>query len=180
MRRILPPSLLYVLAAVVGLSLGAGLTLFEPWKLFTNTTVNEAAPGIPSGTDGRTQSGSRSAETAVLARGRLITHEHQTSGAVAVLRLADGSRILRIENLRTSDGPDVRIWLTDATVTEGSAGWRVFDDGKYVELGDLKGNVGNQNYPVPEDADLATLTSVSIWCARFKVSFGAAELTPVG
>ena len=48
-----------------------------------------------------------------------------------------------------------------------------------VDLGDLKGNIGSSNYPVPPDADLTTLRSVSIWCARFHVSFAAAELKPV-
>ena len=55
-------------------------------------------------------------------------------------------------------------------------GWRVFDDGAYVDLGSLKGNKGNQNYPIPADVDLSDLTSLSIWCDRFDVSFGAAEL----
>jgi hypothetical protein len=56
----------------------------------------------------------------------------------------------------------------------------VFDDGRHVDLGDLKGNIGSSNYPIPPDVDLATLPGVSIWCARFHVSFAAAELRPVG
>ena len=71
------------------------------------------------------------------------------------------------------------MWLTDAPVIEGTDGWRVFDDGAWVDLGALKGNVGSQNYAIPADVDLAQLTSVSIWCDRFDVSFGAAELTLV-
>ncbi|GAA3386041.1 DM13 domain-containing protein [Cryptosporangium minutisporangium] len=168
--------LLFTLVAIVGLGLGAALVLFEPWRAFTNTTVEEAAPSIPSA--GPSESGSTAAATTtVLARGELITHEHETSGTVALLQLPDGSRVLRIENLKTSDGPDLKVWLTDQPVIEGTSGWRVFDDGKHVELGDLKGNLGSQNYPVPASADLKTLTSISIWCARFHVSFGAAELT---
>ena len=170
--------LLFTLIAIVVVGVGAALTVFEPWRAFTNTTVEETLPSIApaSAGPGSTEpDGSR--EPAVLARGRLISHEHETTGTVALLRLPDGSRILRIEDLKTSDGPDVRVWLTDAPVKEGTAGWRVFDDGKYVELGALKGNLGSQNYPVPADADLETLTSVSIWCARFHVSFGAAELS---
>ncbi len=70
------------------------------------------------------------------------------------------------------------MWLTDAPVKEGVAGWRVFDDGRHVSLGELKGNRGSQNYPIPADVNLADYTSVSIWCDRFDVSFGAAALTP--
>ncbi|HQZ86482.1 MAG TPA: DM13 domain-containing protein, partial [Actinomycetota bacterium] len=52
----------------------------------------------------------------------------------------------------------------------------VFDKGAYVSLGKLKGNQGNQNYEIPATVDLAKLSSVSLWCDRFDVSFGAAEL----
>ena len=165
--------LLYTLIAVVGLGIGAALTIFEPWRAFTNTTVEETVPTVPSAS----AVPGKSAAPAVVASGRLISHEHETTGTVSILQLPDGSRVLRLEDLKTSDGPDLRVWLTDAPVREGTAGWQVFDDGKYVELGALKGNLGSQNYPVPASADLETLTSVSIWCARFHVSFGAAELS---
>lgn len=119
------------------------------------------------------------AEPVILARGELIAHEHASSGSVLVLELADGSRVLRLQNLRTSDGPLLKVWLTDAPVIDGAAGWYVFDDGRHVDLGGLKGNIGSSNYPIPADLDLAELPSVSIWCDRFKVSFAAAALRPV-
>ena len=65
------------------------------------------------------------------------------------------------------------MWLTDAPVIEGADGWFVFDDGDYVDLGALKGKKGNQNDPIPASVDLSGLSSVSIWCERFSVSFGA-------
>jgi hypothetical protein len=91
--------------------------------------------------------------------------------------LADGSRSVRLEDLDTTSGPDLKVWITDAPVIESSDGWHVFDDGEYVDLGSLKANHGNQNYPLPNSVDLAELDSISIWCDRFNVSFGAAELT---
>ena len=112
----------------------------------------------------------------MLAEGSFISHEHATTGTVRILELPDGSRVLRIEGLDTSDGPDLKVWLSDQPVIDGVDGWGVFDDGAYVSLGDLKGNRGNQNYPIPADVDLADYTAVSIWCERFAVSFGAAEL----
>lgn len=93
-----------------------------------------------------------------------------------IVRLPDGSQTLRLENLDTSNGPDLRVLLSDAPVKEGVAGWRVFDDGKYLTLGKLKGNKGDQNYELPPGIDLSQYTSVSIWCDRFDVSFGAAAL----
>lgn len=144
------------------------LFVFEPWKLVVDRTVDEAAPAA-----------SAAAAPVVLARGQLIGHEHASSGSVVVLGLPDGSRVLRLEDLRTSDGPVLKVWLTDAPVIEGRDGWHVFDDGRYVDLGELKGNIGSSNYPVPSGVDLAALPSLSIWCDRFDVSFAAATLMQV-
>ncbi|MEN3269610.1 MAG: hypothetical protein V7646_6504 [Pseudonocardia sp.] len=85
--------------------------------------------------------------------------------------------MLRLENLDTSDGPDLHVWLSDAPVIPGGDGWHVFDDGRHVDLGELKGNLGSSNYPIPADVDLAQLASVSVWCERFAVSFAAAALS---
>lgn len=119
------------------------------------------------------------AEPAVLARGGLISHEHATTGEVQVLRLPDGTRVLRLAGLATSNGPDLKVWITDAPVLPGRDGWGVFDDGRWADLGALKGNLGSSNYALPAEVDLAELSSVSIWCDRFNVSFGAAALRPV-
>lgn len=181
-------------AAVVVLAaiLGVLLYLFQPWRLFTTVEVNEAEPGVSApvsagggeaATDGgEAAAGGDAAATPAkkakeLSSGTFISHEHSTKGKARVLELPDGSRVLRIENLDTSDGPDLRVWLSDQPVKEGTDGWFVFDDGKWLELGELKGNKGNANYPIPADADLDSLKSVTIWCKRFSVSFGAAALT---
>ncbi len=163
---------------------GFGLYWFQPWKLWQDETVDEALPGVvetsepPAAAPSAKPSEAPSppARPQALASGELISHEHATSGSVKLVRLADGSHIVRLENLDTSNGPDLRVWLTDAPVKAGKAGWHVFDDGEYVSLGRLKGNKGSQNYTLPDDIDPARYTSVSIWCDRFDVSFGAAEL----
>jgi hypothetical protein len=163
----------------------AGLLAFQPWRLFTNVTVDEALPTVSSAPVGPLASSSSSdapvtqAEPTTVATGEFISHEHGTAGSVRILELPDGSRVLRIENLDTDNGPDLKVWLADAPVIDGPTGWFVFDDGEYVDLGSLKGNKGSQNYAIPADVDLTDLTSVAIWCDRFSVSFGAAELTPV-
>ncbi|MGQ4428799.1 DM13 domain-containing protein, partial [Streptomyces violaceoruber] len=118
----------------------------------------------------------RDAGPRTVAGGELVSHEHSTSGTAQLVRLTDGSHVVRLENLDTSNGPDVHVWLTDAPVKEGKAGWHLFDDGEYVDLGKLKGNKGSQNYVVPADVDPSRYSSVSVWCDRFNVSFGAAEL----
>ncbi|WLW50206.1 DM13 domain-containing protein [Streptomyces sp. YU58] len=184
----------WAIGALVVAVAGAGLGLywFQPWKLWQDETVEEALPGVvvtpapeadaPSEADASTPTATAKPTPTpmpgprTVADGELISHEHATSGTVKLVRLADGSHVVRLENLDTSNGPDLRVWLTDAPVKEGRAGWHVFDDGAYVSLGKLKGNKGSQNYPLPADVDPADFTSVSIWCDRFDVSFGAAEL----
>ncbi|MFF4742465.1 DM13 domain-containing protein [Streptomyces sp. NPDC001268] len=167
-----------VVVAVVAV---VGLYWFQPWKLWVDETVREelptAAPASPDGPGASADTAPPAASAPeVLATGSFISHEHATSGSVKIVRLADGSRLLRIEDLDTSSGPDLRVWLTDAPVKEGRDGWHVFDDGEYLSLGRLKGNKGDQNYALPAGADLNRLTSVTVWCDRFDVSFGAAEL----
>lgn len=184
----------------VPLFVAAG-TYFQPWKLLTDTRVEEALPKSTKTTvapkdvtpdeagekmtekDDSLSSSENATDSAdviespeVLAEGKFITHEHATTGSVKILQYSDGSRILRIENLKTSNGPKLEVWLTDAPVIEGLDGWRVFDDGKFFNLGALKGNIGSQNYSIPREIYLDEYSSVSIWCERFSVSFGAAAL----
>uniref|UniRef100_A0AAU2JL56 DM13 domain-containing protein n=1 Tax=Streptomyces sp. NBC_00049 TaxID=2903617 RepID=A0AAU2JL56_9ACTN len=162
-------------AAVAAAGLAFGLYWFEPWKLWVDETLNEAVPSVSAPATPDAAAG-LPAEPRTVAQGTLISHEHATTGTVKLLRLADGSHTVRLENLDTSNGPALRVWLTDQPVIEGSDGWHVFDDGKHVSLGELKGNKGDQNYAVPADVNPADFRSLSIWCDRFDVSFGAATL----
>jgi hypothetical protein len=164
-----------VLAAALLLVLAVALPLFQPWKLWIDRTVNEAAP--VAATPGPALSAEPAfAGPVVLAEGVFISHEHATTGTARVVQAPDGSRYLRLEDLDTSNGPLLKVWLTNAPVRADTAGWRVFGDSRHIDLGPLKGNKGSQNYPLPGDVDLAAYRSVSIWCARFHVSFGAAAL----
>ncbi|WP_416986061.1 DM13 domain-containing protein [Streptomyces sp. T028] len=172
--------LIGVVLVMIVAGAGFGLYWFQPWKLWQDETVEEALPGTvqTSGTPRAEPSVtvSSASRPQTVASGELVSHEHATSGTVKLIRLADGSHVVRLENLDTSNGPDLRVWLTDAPVKEGQAGWHVFDDGEHVSLGRLKGNRGSQNYPVPDGVEPSRYSSVSIWCDRFDVSFGAAEL----
>lgn len=155
-----------------------GLYWFQPWKLVVDEEVDEAltaaytpGPSASAGALEETRSG-----PVLVRQGRFITHEHQTSGTARVVRDSDGSYRLELVGLDTSNGPDLRVWLSDQRVRSGAAGWRVFDDGQWVEVGRLKGNKGDQAYAIPAGTDLDRLGSVTIWCKRFSVSFGAATL----
>jgi len=96
---------------------------------------------------------------------------HNAEGIANVLVVSDGQtehRILRLENFRSTNGPDLYVYLSKDA--------RGISDG-YVELARLKGNIGNQNYHIPDDIDLAEYSHVLIWCKQFSVLFGYASLT---
>lgn len=153
------------------------LAYFEPQKLFIDDRVSEPLPTVPQTATASAESraggqGRPKAEILTVASGSFQDYEHSTSGRARVLRLVDGSRFLRFENFETSNGPDVRVYLSGAPA--GGSG-DAFDD-DYVELGHLKGNIGDQNYVIPSDLHLGHFQSAVIWCKRFSVAFGAAPL----
>ena len=76
----------------------------------------------------------------------------------------------------TSNGPDVRVYLVATEDARDSEGVK---KAGFVEVGTLKGNIGNQNYELPATIDLAQYRAVTIWCKRFSVNFATAPLTTV-
>lgn len=166
---------LIAVVAVVAVAIGVLAFLwFRPDKLFVDTTVNEALPSAPAASLPAAGTGPAPAAPAVLSSGAFRDLEHPTSGTAKIARLADGSRIVRLEDFRTSSGPDVVVILSSTPATEND--WSAYDDGTFVNLGALRGNVGSQNYAVPASVDISRYRSVVIWCRRFNVAFGAAPI----
>ena len=164
--------------AVAALALlGLGIYWFGPQRLVLDREVAEGLPS--SAASGDPSAGEESMEEAPelkeLASGTFRSLEHGTTGVVRVVELADGSRFVRLEDLDTSDGPDLRVYLTDQPVSDD---WGVWDDGRYVDLGALKGNVGDSNYRIPADVDLSGFRTAVIWCRRFTVGFAVAPIAP--
>lgn len=177
-RRLFSRPVTWVVVAALGLAGAGAFSWFQPWRLFTDTTVTDTLAVTQSTPPQPSASSVPATEpiATVVAQGPFVTHEHTTTGTARLVRNADGSHQLELADLNTSDGPDLRVWLTDQPVRAGSAGWRVFDDGKYAEVGRLKGNHGDQVYRLDADLDPGEYRSVTIWCKRFSVSFGAAAL----
>ena len=141
-----------VLLAVAILAVAAWC-LFRPERLFINQKVNEQFP-------------TASAASSKLASGQFHNGAHETKGTATVFQLADGKKTLRLTDFATSNGPDVRVYLVAAgdakdNVTVTKAG--------FIDVGTLKGNIGDQNYELPADIDLAKYRAVTIWCKRFSV-----------
>jgi hypothetical protein len=167
-------------AALVGLGAFA-IYWFGPQYLFIDRRVDEAVPTVGSAVDspgsagdqGTSSPGGAAAGPVILAEGEFVGLEHDSSGRAAILELLDGSRYLRLEELDTSNGPDLRVYLSDAPASDD---WYVYDDGEFVDLGALKGNMGSSNYEIPRTVDLSRFRSAVVWCRRFSVGFAVAPL----
>ena len=111
----------------------------------------------------------------VVASGRFIDADaaHKGEGQAMLYALPDGSHVVRFENFRVTNGPDLYVYL--AKHPSPTSADDVSDSG-YVNLGKLKGNVGNQNYTIPAGTDVSEFGSVVIWCQLFGVLFSPAAL----
>jgi hypothetical protein len=148
---------------IIGLVLVAAIVgwyVFRPERAFIDRTVNEPMP--------------QGEVAEVVLRGTFHSNAHDTRGTATVHRLSDGRLVLRFTDFATSNGPDVQIYLVAATDVnhEGDVA------GGFINLGTMKGNIGDQNYAISPGTDLSTYRAVSVWCRRFAVNFGAAPLTP--
>jgi Electron transfer DM13 len=170
-----------IVAVVTGVLAAAGaVAWFQPQKLLINQRVDEALPvtatpppGTPSTTSpGQPRSRPAVPEPKILSTSPFRSLGHATSGRAVALELADGRRFLRLEELRTSNGPDLFVYLSTAAP---DAPRDTFDD-DFLGLGRLRANQGNQNYAIPAGVPLGRYQSVVIWCRRFTYAFGAAAL----
>ena len=172
-------AMIALVLAVVG---GFALYWFAPWNLFIDRRVDEALPGaaeqVPAATGPAEGPAAPPAEQGsdgpmTLAQGSFASLEHTATGTAVVLELEDGRRYVRLEDLETSNGPDLRVILTDQPLSDD---WHVWDDGEVVDLGALKGNLGSSNYEIPPSLDLDDFQTAVIWCRRFSVGFAVAPL----
>ena len=99
---------------------------------------------------------------------------HQGSGSAKLYRVAQG-HLLRFEDFRVTNGPALHVLLATNLLPTNR-----HDLGDYLDLGDLKGNVGDQNYQVPAATDLSGYASVVIYCKPFHVVFATAPLERSG
>jgi len=163
------PAVVLVLAAVGGV-----LYWFQPQALFIDRTVNEEAP--PAGAEGDAMA---DPDDATAKDGAMMTLsgsfrgiDHETSGRATLSKADDGHYYVRFEDFSTENGPDLLVYLSSAQSTASGTEFAQ----NFVDLGPLKGNIGNQNYQVPDGTDLEQFKSVVIWCRRFNVAFGASPL----
>jgi hypothetical protein len=172
--------------AVLGVVAWLAFGIFGVHTLFVDDKVDEAAPrfssqqtpatstttGAPAAPETTTTTAAPVVRT--VAAGQFTGRSHPASGRAEVLSDTVQS-FLRFEEFQTDNGPDLYVYLS-AGVDASSPEDRFDDD--FVDLGRLKGNIGSQNYELPAGVDLGTYDTVVVWCRRFAVAFGAADLGP--
>ena len=149
---------------LAALAILAAWYAFRPERLVVNRQIDEAMPTAQSNSPAQ-----------LLESGHFYSILHPTQGVATIYQLADGSRILRLTNFTTSNGPDVHVYIV---ASEDAKDASTVQQAGFIDLGVLKGNIGDQNYQLVSDVDLAKYRAVSIWCKRFSVNFGAAPLKP--
>jgi hypothetical protein len=141
-----------------------GWYAFRPERLVVNRQVDEAMPAAQGDSSPHP-----------IESGTFYSILHPTAGTATIYQMGDGTRVLRLSKFSTSNGPDVHVYMVAADDAKDAA---AVEKAGFIDLGVIKGNIGDQNYMLGRDLDLAKYRAVSIWCKRFSVNFGAAALRP--
>lgn len=189
------------LVALTTTFLVVGFLLFRPDKLFVDDRVDESlaeafpiaatattteAPQPPSTTTSppetdpettttvapatTTTSTTVPVEPVAISTGDFYGIDHSAAGTATVYEQS-GAHVLRFEDdTDIQNGPDLWVWVLAADAYNGGT------PGEFIELGKIKGNVGGQNYELPEEFDPDVHQFVLIWCKRFSVPFAASPL----
>jgi len=131
-------------------------------RVVTGTPASAAEPAGPTGP-------SQPVGNVQLAAGGFVAVAHEGQGRAAVVELPGGARKLTLTDFETDAGPDLRLYVSTGDPAEGELG-------DFVDLGALKGNVGNQQYDLQRDLDIARHSTVVVWCRAFSVAFTSARL----
>jgi hypothetical protein len=140
----------------------------------TTTVATDDAAATTTTTSSTTTTTTVPAGPVVLHQSELESPGKDGTGDVFLIELEDGTRVIRFENLDVSNGPDLRVILSPSGLVDDRDAYHV--DG-FLDLGELKGNQGNQNYEIPADVDLSEYATVAIFCIRFNYTFNAATIS---
>ncbi len=151
----------FAVAALV-IVLFAAWYAFRPEGLFIDRRVQEELPTAKGG-----------ASLQSVASGSFHSVIHPTQGTATIYQIGDGSRVLRFTNFKTTNGPNVHVYMVAADDAKDNASVR---RAGFIDLGPIKGNVGDQNYTFGPEVDLSKYRAVSVWCKRFSLNFGTAPL----
>jgi hypothetical protein len=100
----------------------------------------------------------------LLLTGAFVSDGHTTSGTARLIQSADGKKFLLLDNLKSDNGPDLRVYLSEDKTARS-----------FTEIAN-KVVVGNTKLEVPTAANTDKQKTVLIWCKQFSVLFGSAAM----
>ncbi|MDJ0575497.1 MAG: DM13 domain-containing protein [Xenococcaceae cyanobacterium MO_234.B1] len=109
----------------------------------------------------------------VVSSGNFVTVEqdHPTAGKATIIE-ENGQKYLEFDaDFTTARGPAVKVVLH----RNNSVPVNLREE-EYITIASLQSFDGKQRYTLPADIDLDKYQSVAIWCQRFNVTFGYADL----
>jgi hypothetical protein len=125
------------------------------------------APGTIKGQQQQVQSNATTTSSKIRIGAFIVAGDgfHNAEGLAKVIPIGDGNSVFRLENFKSTNGPNVHLYLsTDKTASN------------FIDLGKLRANNGNQNYNIPDRTDISKYDMVLIWCKDFTVPFESTEL----
>jgi hypothetical protein len=147
-----------------------GFAYYTISPLWRNIEMDEASPLMtrePTFVEDPGAGNGQAMTDGVRARADLVAKAHEVEGNVQLIKAGD-EHYIRFEDLKTINGPDLKIYLASDTTA---------DD--FIDLGSIKATEGNVNYTVPEGTDFEKYDTVLIWCKAFSVLFSYAEFTEI-
>jgi hypothetical protein len=149
----------FILGGVLGLPIGAFL-----WYAFSPLLFDEFIVEALS-------------EAQVVSTGafRDADGAHKGTGVAKLVALPGGGHEIQLSAFEVTNGPDLEVWLSAHPDPKSKGD---VTSNKWVTLGQLKGNVGDQAYSIPAGTDIDAFKSVVIWCQQFGVLFSPAALQP--
>ena len=165
------------LMVIVGVLIVGSISAFALSPYFTESTIDEELPpGVLIQPKMNDEKMSETMEDEMM-KTQAISYSgvfvgvgdgiHDAQGKAYTIPLEGGKDVLRLENFKSTNGPDLYVYLSK---DKGAS--------EFINLGKLKANNGNQNYDIPNEVNLAEYNQVLIWCKAFGVLFGSAEISP--
>ena len=132
-----------------------------------NEPIEDEAAEDPQGDAAPGEEAPPTPEIVTVTTGSFVSNSRYTTVGTG-LTITDGAQtFLRFEAFETSNGPDLRVYLRNSE-----------DPDDYLDLGELSGNIGDQNYELAPGTQLAPgAYTALVWCEAFSVEFVGATIT---
>ncbi len=102
-----------------------------------------------------------------ISKGTFVTIQHETKGNAAILKKADGNKIVQFYNYYSTPAPNIDIFLSKTNTYTTAA--------ECPRLGDLT-SIGSFNYAIPAGVNIDDYPYLVSWCVDYSALMGYALL----